>query len=346
MLKKWLTRILAATGLLMLVMAFLFIKDLGYFYMQARGQLRILMSVQTVSEVLAGGTLTAEESRKLRLISDIKKFGEEKIGLSPTENFTTFFNQHGKPILWVLSASQPFEFKAHKWWFPVVGRVGYKGFFIRSKGEIEEKKLADKGLDTDFGEVSAWSTLGWFKDPVLSSMLKKSDGELARLILHEMTHSTVYIGSNADFNENFATLVGDIAADMFIGFYYGWESEELIHFRQRMNDLNLYQQTLEKGIGRLDSAYNYMEVNKWPAGERLPVKKSLIKKIKEDLSAAPFHMPARFASLSSDSTRLNNAFLLGFRMYRAQLDSLKGVLNQQYRRDIKAYLTDVKRIYE
>jgi predicted aminopeptidase len=205
--KKRLLKWLVLPTIVILSLAFIFIHDLAYYYMQAKGQLAILWNVTPVEEVLKSPTLSENMRTKLALVQEIKSFGEKELGLTPTQNYTTFFHQHGRPILWVLSASKPFKLESYTWWFPIVGRVGYKGFFVEEKGRFEMQKLKEKGYDTELGEVSAWSTLGWFKDPVLSSMLQKSEGELARLILHEMTHSTLYIESDAVFNENLATLL-------------------------------------------------------------------------------------------------------------------------------------------
>ncbi|MCB0483387.1 MAG: aminopeptidase [Flavobacteriales bacterium] len=340
--KLFVLRGFAVVGILLLLVAFVFCKDLGYYFLQAKGQWRILSGVVPVEAVMSDDRLGFEYRQKLQLVGEIKKFGRDSLGLAATDNYTTFYDQKDKPVLWVLSASAPYSFTAHTWWFPIVGRVGYKGFFDYEKGLAEERQLTAEGLDTDLGEVSAWSTLGWFKDPILSSMLSKSEGEMARLLLHEMTHTTIYFDSDADFNENFATLIGDVGAERFLSYYFGDTSTQLEYYKKRMADLQLYQTAMERGIARLDSAYQQMEIDSLPVEERSQTKQFLIARLKSEIAALPFYMPSRFARLSADTTVLNNAFFMGFRMYRAQLDSLKDVLITQHKGDIRNYLDVIK----
>ena len=88
------------------------------------------------------------------------------------------------------------------------------------KGKKEEEKLADAGYDTDYNTTSAWSTLGWFRDPILSNILYRTEGQVADLIIHEMTHATLYAKSSVDFNENLASAIGEVGAELFLKYKY------------------------------------------------------------------------------------------------------------------------------
>ena len=98
-----------------------------------------------------------------------------------SDNYTTFYNQRGKPILWVVTASERYKLAPKEWKFPVIGTFPYKGFFDEAKADRQEAELLDAGYDTEINEVSAWSTLGYLKDPILSIMLYRSPGSLASL---------------------------------------------------------------------------------------------------------------------------------------------------------------------
>jgi hypothetical protein len=137
--------------------------------------------------------------------------------------------------------------------------------------------------------------------------------------------------------------VGDIGAERFLKAYYGDTSINLTYYLQRMQDLLAYQRLMEKGIARLDSAYKQMDIDSTPQEQRLTAKNLLIGDLRTAIDTASFHYPKRFKKLAADTTALNNAFFLGFRMYRAQLDSMKQVLQRQYNGDVKSYLEEIKR---
>ena len=106
--------------------------------------------------------------------------------------------------------------RAYEWSFPFLGRVPYKGFFDRGAAIEEDSLLRLKGYDTGIGNIRGWSTLGWFKDPILSGMLENSEGALANLIIHELWHGTLYVKDSADFNENLASFAGEQGALLFL----------------------------------------------------------------------------------------------------------------------------------
>ncbi|HRH66682.1 MAG TPA: aminopeptidase, partial [Bacteroidia bacterium] len=171
----------------------------SYGWEQFKGQMHIVVNSRPTDEMLQDPAVPDSLKEKIRFIDRVKRFAIDSLGLKPSKNYTTLYDQHGKPILWVVTASEPFAIRAYTWKFPVLGSVSYKGFFNKQKGEKLDSLLQSRGYDTDFGEVSAWSTLGWFRDPILSNMLRRKAGHLAELIIHEMTHATLYAKSNVDF---------------------------------------------------------------------------------------------------------------------------------------------------
>ncbi len=222
---------------------------------QLKGQLHIVYNSITVEEALSDSSLTDEYKRKLLLIGEIRKYAMDSLDLKNSDNYTTFYNQQNKPVLWVLTACEPFAMKAYQWHFPLLGSVSYKGFFVKEKGEKEFSEIKQKGFDADYSTVSGWSTLGWFKDPVLSNFLKRPDGMLAELIIHELTHATVYIKSNVDYNENLATFIGEQGAEKFLQYKCGKESKELTEYRHYKSDEEMYGNHLLKSAESLDSLY-------------------------------------------------------------------------------------------
>ncbi len=197
-----------------------------YYAKQAEGQLRILAGLRDIPAMVDDPSVPDATREKLRLVLEIREFGERRMGLAPSTNYTRFFDTQGRPVSWIVSACRKDRFEPYTWWFPIVGALPYKGFFRRGDAEAESRAIEGEGYDILVSPVSAYSTLGWFSDPVFSPMLDLPEGELAALILHELTHGTVFVSGAADFNESLATFTGQQGALEFIRWRYGTRSDE------------------------------------------------------------------------------------------------------------------------
>jgi predicted aminopeptidase len=176
-----------------------------YILTQAMGQLRVLLNSERIDVLLADPKVPDDVKLKLRLVREIKAFGEDQLGLTPSSNYESFYDTKGAPITYIVSACRKDRFQPHLWWFPIVGDVPYKGFFAREDAVAEAK---DPLYDVSLGTAAAYSTLGYFPDPVLSTMLEYPEEQLVALILHELTHGTIYLPGGTDFNEGLASFVG------------------------------------------------------------------------------------------------------------------------------------------
>lgn len=143
-----------------------------YGLQQLKGQLHIVSNAQPIGEILNDPDFPDSLKNKLRLSYAVRSYATGVLGLKDSKNYTTVYDQKGKPALWVLTASEPFALKAYEWYFPFLGDVSYKGFFEKENGENDLRQLMSMGYDISFRPTTAWSTLGWFKDPLLSGMLK------------------------------------------------------------------------------------------------------------------------------------------------------------------------------
>jgi predicted aminopeptidase len=197
-----------------------------YIFTQALGQLRVLLNSQRIDALLADPTVPDDVKLKLRLVREIKAFGEDELGLNPSSNYETFYDTKGQPITYIVSACRKDRFQPYLWWFPIVGDVPYKGFFDKEDAVDEAKSLEAQGYDVSLGTAAAYSTLGYFPDPVLSTMLEYPEEQLVALILHELTHGTIYLPGGADFNEGLASFVGWQGALEFARRRHGIASEK------------------------------------------------------------------------------------------------------------------------
>jgi predicted aminopeptidase len=304
---------------------------------QGRGELAILTRVRPVEEVMKDPTFPDSLKKKLALVSEIRMFATDSLGLQPSDNYTTLFDQHNQPILWTITASEPFRLKAKEWDFPFLGTVSYKGFFNYEKGKAEAKALLDIGYDVDYGGVSGWSTLGWFKDPILSSMLRRNEGHIADLIIHELTHGTLYVKNKVEFNENLASFIGDKGAERFLAYKYGKESGPYQEYTKSKADRTLYNKYMLQGAERLDSLYRTFPEN-GSVVEKEMKKMKLIYDILEGVKHLPLFHKSAYLSFSANAETEKNAFFMSFRRYDAQYDVFEKEFRETYRSDIRLYI--------
>lgn len=179
-----------------------------WYVKQGAGQLDLILNSRSVEDVAADPATSDEARRKLELIRDLKEFGERVMGLTPSKNYTSVYDTGGRPVTWIVTACRKDRFEPHTWWFPIVGTVPYKGHFAPEDAKAEAEGLEAEGLDVQVSPAGAYSTLGYFNDPILSTMYKYPDEELASLILHELTHGTIFLPDGVEFNEGLASFVG------------------------------------------------------------------------------------------------------------------------------------------
>ena len=181
----------------------------GCWYLkQGAGQLDLLINSRPVEDVAADPSTSDDARRKLELIAELRAFGERVMTLTPSRNYTSVYDTGGRPVTWIVTACRKDRFEPYTWWFPIVGTVPYKGYFAPEDAKAEAEALESEGLDVQVSPAGAYSTLGYFNDPVLSTMLKYPDEELASLILHELTHGTIFLPDGVDFNEGLASFTG------------------------------------------------------------------------------------------------------------------------------------------
>lgn len=314
---------------------------------QGMGQLKIVYNARPNQEVLEDPAFPDSLKQKIRLVEEIRKFAFDSLGIKPSENYTTTFDQKGKPILYVITASDPYELKAKKWNFPFLGSFSYKGFFDYEKALAEEKLLKQEGLDTSVDEVGGWSTLGWFKDPILSNMLYRSPGNLANLIIHELTHGTLYVKDNVEYNENLASFVGDKGALIFLRHKYGEGSKEYEEYLTYQKNLRSYSDLVLSLGQELDSMYQAPEFQKLAIRDKEKQKKMLFREIKLKLSEHPLLVARkkRNGKYSGDLEKLNNTYFLDFKRYREKQDVFEEEFTTRFNSDFRLYLDYLKQKY-
>jgi len=314
---------------------------ISYGIQQGVGQIRMVNNAVPISDLMKNPLISDSLKQKFLLVEEIKKFAFDSLGLNPSKNYNTFYDQKGKPILWITVACEAYEMKAYTWKFPIVGRVPYKGYFKKQDAVDEAEKLKAMGYDSRVGTVSAWSTLGFFKDPILSDMLDQSEGQIARLIIHELTHSTLYVKGNAQFSENLATFVGDEGAKFYIQQKYGLNSLQYREYVGELSDVEKFSSHILKGANLLDSLYRTFSEEL--AGDIKKEKKfQLIKQIMNDLDTITFYIPSKFPKLQNPNSLPNNAFFIGYITYHKDQNIFMKEFQSKFNSDFPSYLYYLK----
>jgi predicted aminopeptidase len=342
---KRLLRWIVEIALLLLCVLAIFYKDLVlYGLSQAKGQMSIVWNARPTEEILGDPAFPDSLKQKLVLIQEIRRFAVDSLGIKDSDNYTTVYDQKGKPILWTVTACEPYELKAKEWRFPVLGSVSYKGFFYKPAAIREAMLLKDKGYDTDIAVTSGWSTLGFFKDPILSNMLYRNEGDLANLIIHELTHATLYVKSSVDFNENLASFVGDQGALRFLEYKFGKESKEYREYVNGRKDEEKYNKYMLYSAARLDSLYSMFE--KHPeAGDKESLKKQLLIDIVKGVDKLQLRNKKRYRRAADRTLTSKNAYFMMFIRYDSAQDLFENEFREDFNSDLKAYLEYLKEKY-
>lgn len=188
---------------------------LSYYSQAVAGQWRVLAARQPVDEVLAGLTdrRSAEPAadllyRRLRYSQQVLDFAQQTLALDVGKRYRSYVDLGRPAVVWNLFAAPPLSLEPHRWCYPVVGCAPYRGYFDADMARRDADTLAAQGLETYLGPVPAYSTLGWFADPLLSSFITWPEPDLAELLFHELAHGRVWARGDVAFNESFATFVG------------------------------------------------------------------------------------------------------------------------------------------
>ena len=177
--------------------------------------MKILRARQPIPTVLQDPATDARTRGKLTFVLEARRFAADELGIDVGDAYTQYTELDSDTLALVLSAAHKDRLASKTWWFPIVGHVPYKGYFDEDDALGDQAELEEEGFDTWLRPTAAFSTLGWFNDPVLSTMLRSDDVEVVETVLHELAHRYLFASGRVRFNESFATFVGRAGAARF-----------------------------------------------------------------------------------------------------------------------------------
>ncbi len=311
----------------------------AYVFYAASGQFRLLRNSIEIEDALKLDSLEDEIKSRLKLVSEIKEFGEEKLGLRKTGSYRkVYLNSVNSPI-YVLSACPKDSLEIKTWWFPIVGKMPYLGFFDLEQAEKKSDKLKDDNMDTDIRTGGAYSTLGWFDDPVTLSLLKGSAVNIAETLLHEMTHATLYIKGDGEFNEGLANLVGKTGAELFFRNKYGPEHPFTVEARNSLHDELLFSDYINAFTGDLAKLYS----SGLTFQHKMEKREELFRAHREKyIQTKDRYKTGHYRYF--ETNEFNNAYLLSIALYRRKFPGFYRMLDDHEGSvpDMLAYLRKAK----
>ena len=181
--------------------------SISYYSQIVSGHLRIVMGKRPLAEIVSDETVNDSIKHRLNVAQRAREYAIGQLGLPNNQSYTSFYDTGKDYVTWNVVAAEEFSFEPKTWCFPIAGCVSYRGYYAESDADKYAEELKEEGVDTAVIGATAYSTLGWFKDPLLSTMLERSDPGIAALIFHELAHQQLYVGDDSTFNESFASFV-------------------------------------------------------------------------------------------------------------------------------------------
>lgn len=314
-------------GALLLLIGFLSLTPTGcYLSRGAYEEAKILKGRRDIEKLVGDASVDSVTRTKLRLVLDARTFAIDSLQFNPKKSFTTYSKLEHDTLVLVLSAAYRDKLEPYTWWFPIVGRVPYKGYFDFGKARADAKSLAGEGYDVYLRPSSAFSTLGFFNDPLLSTTLKEDSLDLANTVIHELTHNTFYASGQAVFNESFANFVGARGAAWLFRARGSPRAAEQTD--DRWQDEKILAVFWDRLYKTLDSAYKAHPSDK---SARLAARDTVYDRARLQLVYEVGPSLRTIGPRYFERVRLDNAALLARRIYLTDLDLFDQVWLRQGR---------------
>ena len=337
-------KVIVGAGIIIILLIAWQWKLVLYGIAQGRGQLSILWKARPIEEVMQDAAVPDSLKQKIAIVQEVRAFAIDSLGVNDSDSYQSLYDQQGKPVLWVVTACEPFSLQDKKWSFPLIGTFSYKGFFDEAKAKELRNQLISEGYDTGIRTVNAWSTLGFFDDPIMSNLLFRAEGSVANTSIHELTHATIFVKDDLKFNENLASFVGDKGAEAFLRYKYGERSVPYRAYDDYRTDRKKYTEHMLRGTQQLDSLYQaiatYTDSTRKAQQKEIVIQKILTKA--DTLTLRSSRYQRLRIKLQRQKALPNNTFFKSFVRYQGQSDSLEAEFRVKYNSDIKKYLTYLK----
>ncbi|MFC1661036.1 aminopeptidase [Gemmatimonadota bacterium] len=303
-------------------------------------EMKILSARRPLDDVILDPSTGDDTRGKLLLVREARIFAIEALELDAGDSYTTFTRLEKDTLAMVLSAAYQDRLAPKTWWYPVVGRVPYRGFFDFGAAEKARGELESDGFDTYLRPTSAFSTLGWFSDPLLSTLLRYDVVELVETVIHELSHNHLFVSGQVRFNESYATFVGRVGAIQFFCTREGGgpDTQWCLRAQARWEDYQRFSSFLDPLVDELEALFGREDLSR---EAKVRQRESVFRDAQTRFRAEvqPELRSARFQSFLE--TPLNNATLLARMRYYHRLSDFQSLLDD-HGGDLQAAVTVLK----
>lgn len=315
----------------------------GYLLKQGGYLLKYSSGARPIAAVLADAGTSEREREFLTRVTDIRRFAIGSIGLRDTTDYTSYRKIDRAYMADVVQACDAVSFTPWLWNYPFLGALPYRGFYERADAEAEAARVGKLGNDVIIRKVDAFSTLGFLKTPLYSFMLGYSTFDLASTIIHEQTHATLFLRGQDDFNEEFASFVGDTGAFAWIRGRYGEDSPEYRAACDAATDADTFTASLRGLAGQLRPVYADASLSR---EEKLARKAAIIAAWREefDRSRMTLFRTADYRSISAASLPVNNAYLSLYALYSDDVPLLRTWYAERCGSDLRRFIASVREL--
>jgi len=303
----------------------------GYYVQAVTGHLELMRDQQPVGEILSVEQTDPTLRGRLELATELREFAVRELGLPDNGSYTRFVRTGRDAVTWNVVATPELSLEARRWCFLVAGCVPYRGYFQREAAERFADNLRDDGLDVIVSPATAYSTLGWFEDPLLDTMLRYRDEQLAALLFHELAHQQVYVRGDTDFNESYASFVEEVGVTLWL--QASGRAELLPEWQRRQRAAARFDSLLLQTRTRLAELYASSAGEEEKRRNKGILLQQLVTEYKK-LVAGPWNESDYFAGWFTGE--LNNARLALFSSYRGGVCAFSA-LHREVGRDIRRF---------
>lgn len=294
-------------------------KTLNFYGQAAGGQMEIVRKSRSNPSVIADVATTAELRKKLLAVEDIRRFAIDHLSLPADKNYGKYADLGRKHVVWVLYASPEFSLEPKSWYYPVVGEMDYRGYFREEDTQELAGQLRAQGMDVYVGGVNAYSTLGWFHDPVLNTFIHYPDIDIAETIFHELTHRKYFRRGDTVFNESLANAIAEEGVRRWLK--HEGRLEDLKNYEQRLVRRNQFYREIDRSRMQLEALY--------ASGQPAPVMRQKKAKILTQLRGQFLELRRRWGGRGLESwvaMDINNGHIISLQLYHQHIPAFERLL--------------------
>jgi predicted aminopeptidase len=309
--------------------------QVSYYYQAVEGHADIIQRMKPLEEVIASPETSVVVRDQLQRAKQIRQFAIEKLHLPDNASYTQFVDLKRKFVVWNVYATPRFSLKPKQWCFPIVGCLSYRGYFSPEPAFLEANELKEQGFDVYVAGIRAYSTLGWFNDPLLNTMLSKETWQLAALIFHELTHQLLYVSDDSTFNESFASAVEEIGLQLWLEQHKNEHDFKTYQLSKQRNQQMIF--LVLKTKEKLAELYE----KTLPEYEMLNLKNELLNELQTEYKKLKETEWDNYQGYDRWFAEVNNAKLLSVAMYGEYVPAFKKLFEKN-QRDFKKFYDQVR----